>query len=690
VKPAAASRPGLELLALSATALFAELCLIRWLPAQVRVLAYFPNLILLGAFLGLGIGCLRAGTRPLLAFWPLLLFVTTAVAAALSGIAFTQATQSDFLFLLYYDLPKDAPVVQGVTAPTVGLFLLAGLSFVPLGQAIAERLDAFSAAGRALVGYAWDLFGSLLGVAAFAVASFLDSPPLVWFLVPLVAVAYVLPRTAASLARHGLFAAAVLFVVFRAERSEMYSPYYGLRVVPAGEGAFSVLTNGSQHQYAFDTRREAPAVFPGHARMREGYHRPYELLGRPPRRALVIGAGTGNDVATLLDAGAESIDAVEIDPVILRLGDRHPSAPYASPRVHRINGDARAFLNSGQDKYDVVVFGTLDSMTRLSALSNVRLDNFVYTVESLRAVRSRLAPDGGLVLYFMVANATIDEHLIGMVASAFDEVPFVIGTEYGMFNRVLLAGPAFEAQMGQTRREKAPALLKRLEQSGELPSDDWPYLYLESRGVSGFYLRMMGILAALASAAVFVAAKPMRESLRRGSFDPEMFFFGLGFLLLETRSVTEMNLVWGGTWLTNAVVFAAILLVVLLSTCLAQLRPVGFGAGMTGALLSLVACYFVPTHLLLGHDLLGRLALSVLFVGLPVFFAGLAFAAVFRTRSHLPLAFGWNLLGAVAGGLLELTSMAVGLKALLLVALLAYLLATAAFVRRAPATGETK
>jgi hypothetical protein len=40
-------------------------------------------------------------------------------------------------------------------------------------------------------------------------------------------------------------------------------------------------------------------------------------------------------------------------------------------------------------------------------------------------------------------------------------------------------------------------------------------------------------------------------------------------------------------------------------------------------------------------------------------------------------AFGWNLLGAMAGGLLETTSMAFGLKALALVALLAYLLAWA-------------
>ena len=63
-------RAGVELFAISFVVLFQELTLIRWLPGQVRVLAYFPNLILLGAFLGLGLGCLRSARRSLLWWWP--------------------------------------------------------------------------------------------------------------------------------------------------------------------------------------------------------------------------------------------------------------------------------------------------------------------------------------------------------------------------------------------------------------------------------------------------------------------------------------------------------------------------------------------------------------------------------------------------------------------------------------------
>ena len=53
-------RDAIELVAVSFVVLFVELALIRWLAAQVRVLAYFPNVVLIAAFLGLGIGSMRA------------------------------------------------------------------------------------------------------------------------------------------------------------------------------------------------------------------------------------------------------------------------------------------------------------------------------------------------------------------------------------------------------------------------------------------------------------------------------------------------------------------------------------------------------------------------------------------------------------------------------------------------------
>ena len=52
-----------------------------------------------------------------------------------------------------------------------------------------------------------------------------------------------------------------------------------------------------------------------------------------------------------------------IDPAIIAIGQElHPEKPYASPRVQVINNDARSFLATTNEKYDVIAFGLLDSL----------------------------------------------------------------------------------------------------------------------------------------------------------------------------------------------------------------------------------------------------------------------------------------------------------------------------------------
>jgi hypothetical protein len=386
-----------------------------------------------------------------------------------------------------------------------------------------------------------------------------------------------------------------------------------------------------------------------------------------------------------LDRGAEHVDAVEIDPLILELGrDRHPNHPYASPRVTVVNGDARSFLNSTRQKYDLVVFGTLDSMTRLSALSNVRLDNFVYTQECVAAARDHLNPHGGLVLYFMVGTDYIDGRLAGLLTKAFGVPPLVVEDYYLLFNRIYLAGPAFTPPPDEARRAETRLLLSRVEAGLRLPSDDWPYLYLRSRGVSGFYLSLIAVFAGLSVLGVAAASPEMRRSLLAGGgVDLEMFLLGLGFLLLETKAVTEMNLVWGATWLTSGVVFAAVLTMILLGTVVSAVRPLPWSVSALGLVAALLLVYLVPARFLLSLNWPARLALSVAFVGAPILFAATTFAVVFASRRQSGRAYGWNVLGAVAGGLLEFLSMAVGLRALVLIALAAYLTAFFVHLRRA-------
>lgn len=652
--------------------LFQELALIRWLPAQVRVIAYFPNVVLLAAFLGLGIGSLIAGRRSILPWWPGIVAGVTAAAWAMSRIVFTQEATAEHLYLLYLDMPDGAPVVPSVRLPILILFVLAAAPFIPLGQYVAARLVVARRVATSLWGYVADLCGSFAGVVAFAFMSFGQTTPLVWFVTMLV-IGLLLYERRRDAAVHLLFAAVVVTLVAASERASHYSPYYALSLRRQPE-YIEVLANGSRHQIAAPLRDVDVIHDPVLRQMREGYHLPYRLLKPAPERVLILGAGTGNDIAAALDSGVKHVDAVEIDPVILRLGALHPDRPYSDPRVRVINTDARAFLNHSDEKYDLVVFGTLDSMTRLSALSSVRLDNYVYTAECLAAVKRHLEPGGGVALLFWIGDKQfIDRHIAAAIITGFGEIPTVLRRHFGMFDHMYLAGPGF--------RHLAPAapavtneLVADVERQVNVPTDDWPYLYLQSKTISSFYASVMIAMLLIAGMAVFSVSKEMRASLR-GRADIEMFLFGAAFMLIETRLVTEMNLIWSATWLTSAVVFGSILATIVAATVLMQVRPLSWRFSAGGLVVALVATWAVRTSAMVGLEPPLRLLASALFAGAPVFFASCCFALLFRDRARPDVAFGWNMLGAVAGGMIEFASMVVGIKAMALLALVIYLLA---------------
>jgi len=153
------------------------------------------------------------------------------------------------------------------------------------------------------------------------------------------------------------------------------------------------------------------------------------------------------------------------------MGRDHPNRPYDSDKVKVFNQDGRAFLRDTEYEYDLIVFGTLDSMTRLSALSSVRLDNFVYTTEAIEAAASRLAPGGGLVLYFMIGEVFIHSQLVGILAKTFETLPAVQIGNYAMFNTIYAAGPAF-AHLSQPTPEAVEAYFTATLPSLDLPTDD--------------------------------------------------------------------------------------------------------------------------------------------------------------------------------------------------------------------------
>ena len=103
--------------------------------------------------------------------------------------------------------------------------------------------------------------------------------------------------------------------------------------------------------------------------------------------------------------GAAHVDVIEIDPAIAFLGTKyHPERPYDDPRVTLSINDARNFFRTADQKYDLIVYGVLDSHTALSHASSLRVDSYVYTREGIAEAFRLLKPDGVLSISFTLVN----------------------------------------------------------------------------------------------------------------------------------------------------------------------------------------------------------------------------------------------------------------------------------------------
>jgi SAM-dependent methyltransferase len=658
--------------------LFLEVALIRWMPAYIRLLGYFSNFILLASFLGIGVGCLLAPARARLFGW-------------------FPALQAGVIAAVYYfrlevgvGAPGSIYFTSGTAEPVVlvestMLLPLLFVSVAGLFVTLAQRMGREMATLAPLRGYTVNLLGSLAGVAALGLMSWLQLSPTWWFgiaaasALPLLAI----PDPAGDprpRRRHLLFAvnlailAATVALVHVMARGALWSPYY--KVTVSQEGSDTVIeVNNVFHQSM------APVEHKEYF-----YQWPYTAFGDTFENVLILGAGSGTDVAAALRHGAMHVDAVEIDPVILRLGrEHHPDRPYADSRVTIHNDDARHFLRTNTRKYDLVVFALIDSLTTQSSFSGVRLESYMFTEESFRAVRDHLAPDGLLVVYNYFREPWLVDRLANIAAAAFGEEPWVHVHEARAYLGVIMAGPRLArldadpeipdrvTAFGQSH-DSSPARRHVRDRAIEPASDDWPFLYLRDRHVPRHYLAALALILLVSAAAVTAVLRG-----QPGRWSWQFFLLGAGFMLLETKSIIQFALLWGSTWVVASLAIAAVLCMALISNYIVSrveiTRPWLVGA----ALLALLGVsYLVPVGRI-GFD--SRAAESIFYAGLmfsPILCAGLLFGSAIKGSTSLPRDYGTNLLGAMAGGVGEYLSLITGFRWLLLVVALCYVGALAA------------
>ncbi len=646
------------------------------MPAYVRLLAYFSNFILLATFLGGGLGCLLAKKNRSLLVWfpPAILLLVVAVDRLRLEIAVPSTTS------IYFTSGTTAPVV---TVESTWLLPLLFVMVAALFVTIAQRLGRELAARPPLAAYRTNLLGSLTGVAGFALLSWLQTPPAVWFAVAFVAalLLYVLPDPLQRDSRPGplqvlialaLLAASVV-VVDRMSRGSLWSPYYKINVSQDGADTVVEVNNIFHQSMAPVDRKE---YF---------YQWPYTVFGDTLDDVLILGAGSGTDVAAALRHGAKHVDAVEIDPIILRLGkEHHPDHPYDDPRVTMITDDARHFLSTTNKHYDLIVFALIDSLTVQSSFSSVRLESYMFTAESFGAVRDHLKPRGVMALYNYFREKWLVDRLANSVAVAFGQEPLGHVHQQRAYLAVMLAGPrlaelkqppplpALVFAYGQAR-EPSPAHPLQRDPSIAPATDDWPFLYMRDRQLPSHYAKALALvlgLSALAVGVVNLGARAANDWRRSTHF----FLLGTGFMLLETKSIVQFALLWGSTWSSASLAIVSVLAMALLSaTLVARIRLRRRWPIVAALVVLLGANYGLPIGTITFSSRLLESAFYGALVFSPVLCAGLLFSSSFDRSPETAVDFGANLFGAMIGGVGEYLSLVTGYRFLLLLVAACYL-----------------
>jgi hypothetical protein len=657
IAPLASS--GVRLFLTSATLLFVELMLIRWVPANVRYIGFFSNFLLMASFLGIGLGILlgRRGARWSMVVFPILLLTVVGLVIRAQLNVDIHSPNELFFGLAEHKVDTD-----------YGVLLLVVVLVAAVMAALAMPLGPLLKSMPPLRAYAIDIAGSMAGIAGFTGLSAAGTGPVLWLGVVAVLVTLLVLGTrvnAWSLVTATAMIALVWAVNVQATNDEVWSPYYRITTYYDTAGQLNINVNGVPHQ----------VLHPVDAYKDEFYEQIYQWFpGRTYDNVLVVGAGSGSDVALALARGAKHVDAVEIDPAIMRIGvDQHPDRPYDDPRVTRIINDGRAFLRSTEARYDLVVFALPDSLTLVSTAANVRLESFLFTRQAFTSVRDHLAPSGVFVLYNFYREEWLIAKLSAMLQEAFGSPPLL--RTYSHVKAALADGPAVAALAGAAPPGDGvdPVPDVGLPQPTSA-TDDWPFLYLRTPFVESYYLITLAAILLGALAAVALAAGVTGTGARR--FSPHFFVLGTAFLLLETRSLVSFSLLFGTTWLVNALAFFAILASVLLAIFINSRFRVRRPSLLYGGLfLALALAFLVPPESLLIDPPALRYVIAAGLAFAPVFFANLVFSYSFRDTRTADMAFASNLLGAMVGGALEYLALITGYQALLLVVAALYGLA---------------
>ena len=371
------------------------------------------------------------------------------------------------------------------------------------------------------------------------------------------------------------------------------------------------------------------------------------------------------------------------------------------------------------------MFALIDSLVLHSGYSNLRLESYLFTRESFADVARVLKPDGWAAVYNFFRQGWIAARIRDSLAAEFGADPVALPDTPLPADRLDLDREGFlqdggfvaffagrdeairplrtafadngntywvptgetvtSANSGRFGAEPpAPDGWRPLRSIAIDPSpdltpatDDWPFLYVRFPTVPALTWRGIALTLVL-SGILWLTFRPRKTpgpvaaaTIRGdGGLMLRAFLLGAGFMLIETKAVVQMALLFGSTWTVNTVVFAAILVMALLGNLYAGwVKPRRLEPYYLGLFVALAVGLAVPMKAFLGLDPILQVSLACGLVFAPVLFAGVIFPTTFTRTPYPDRFFGANVAGALVGGLAENASILLGFQYLLCVAI---------------------
>ena len=663
--------------------LYLELMIIRLHSSFFQLFGFFKNISLLSCLLGLGVGYLFGNKKLYSLKWvfPLLVIQITFM-YLLKNTPIGPLMQNPITEQWAMGLNRAQGFLQFflIYSFVILIFLSNAVIFVPLGHLVSRLMQKQDK----LKSYSWNLIGSISGIILFSLMSLFWTPPSLWILVGFFIfiifvkknlIEILIPSTSV------LFLLIILLIPKELNKQDIYSPYQiiSLEHPNTPNAPTNVLVSNTWFQHPYDLSGKIKYDPPPLA---ANYSAPYDIVSNVPKNILIVGSGTGNDTAYAIQRGVKKIDAVEIDPVILDIGKKyHPQKPYQSNKVNLIQNDARNFIQHTKKKYDLIVYGLLDSHASLSGKGGIRLDSYVYTVEAFKESKKILNENGYISLSFYLSEVKLGSKIFLMLKEAFDgREPLVVSQNVGDANKfrsqpyAFIIGNKIDSNLDISNSGLSKVNFfsdKNNLSEVNKSTDNWPFFYMPSKVWPKSYIFII-FLVFISSFFFIQNTNPINKK----NFSPTCFFLGAGFMLIETKGITELALVFGSTWFVVSIVIAFILIMAYFANLLI-IKKIKIKVSLIYCLILLsISLGYIYT--LIDHGSINSITQKILtpsILTVPIFFSGLAFSKQLSVEKTISVALSSNILGAIFGGLLEYNSMYFGFRSLYIIGFFMYVAA---------------